>query len=78
MKIKEFLLQDEANEYYTDLIVFDDYVELADVKKAVQAVKDKYKDEIDETYSCDEIHQALWELCPFTYYWLGVCNTITY
>lgn len=77
-RTKEFLLQDEADDYYTDLIVFDHYVEFADIYKTIQSVKDKYKDEVDETYTCDEIHEALWNLCPFSYHWLGQLDTIKY
>jgi len=77
-RIREFLLQDEADDYFTDLIVFDHYVELADVRKVIQDLKDKYKDNPDTTYDCDEVFAELDKLCPFTYYWLGELDTIQY
>ena len=73
-RVKEILLQDEVDDYFTDLIVFDHYVELADVKKVIQDIKDTHGD----TYDCDEIFEALWNLCPFSYHWLGQLDTIKY
>lgn len=77
-RTKKILLQDEGDDYFTDLIVFDHYVELTDVCKVIQGLKDKYQNEPDTTYDCDEVFTELDKLCPFTYYWLGDLDTIKY
>lgn len=77
-RTKEFILKDSGDDYFTDLIVFDHYVELADVRQIILDLKEKYKGNPDETYTCDEVFEKLDELCPFTYYWLGDLDTIEY
>lgn len=74
MKIRKFLLEDSVDNYFTDLIVFDTEVELEDVKKAIQKVKDAFP----TSYVCDDIFRALEELSTFTYTWLGDLETIKY
>lgn len=43
-KVKEILLQDEIDDYFTDFIIFDNWVELNDIKNTIKSIKEKNPD----------------------------------
>lgn len=71
-RIKEFRLLCETDEWFEDLIIFDHYVEWADVVDIVQYVK-TWPD-----YYVDDIYDALGKLCSFTSKWIGDDKVLYY
>lgn len=58
MKVKKFLLKDNVDGGYTDLITFKEEVELEDIKNVVGNVKKAFP----TSYTNENIYQALDEL----------------
>ena len=73
--IKEFLLIDEGDDYYTDLIQFEEPIQLERVKKIVELCKVEKAEE----YTNEDVYEYLDKLgVNFTITWLGNCEKIYY
>ena len=72
-KVKTIILQDESDNYYSDLITFDNEVFLKDVINKIDYVKENVED-----YSNEDIYRALTELSDFSINWLGQYDVLEY
>ena len=74
-KVKEFLLVDNGDRTYTDLITFDTEVDLIELKKVIY---EKIK-EMPYDYTNEDIYNAIETLgVDFTIKWLGQLEEIEY
>lgn len=71
-RIKEFRLVCDTDDWFTDLITFDHYVEWQDVVDIVQYVK-SWPDYFDT-----DILKALEQLCPLKSKWIGDLHVLKY
>lgn len=73
MEIKRFILRDECDSQWDDLIEFEEYVNLQDVYDAIQYVKDNVED-----YSNEDIYTALDKLGKYKLEYIGQLLHVLY
>lgn len=68
-----FLLKDEADDNYTDLIVFKDNIDKKDIINTIEEVKCT-----NEEYTNEDIYNALDKLGEYYVMWLGGLDVYEY
>lgn len=73
MKIKKFILRDEADTQFDDLITFENDVLLDDIYSQINYVKENIED-----YTNEDIYISLAQLGKFTIDFIGQLEKIKY
>lgn len=73
MKINRFILRDEADTQFDDLITFENDVLLDDIYSQINYVKENVED-----YTNEDIYTALTQLGKFTIEFIGQLEIIEY
>ena len=73
MEIKRFVLRDECDAQWDDLIEFEEYVNIQDIYDAIENVKENVED-----YSNEDIYDALEELGKYKLEYIGQLPYILY
>lgn len=73
MKIKRFILRDDCDRQFDDLIEFENDVLLDDIYSVIAYVKENVED-----YTNEDIYQALSQLGKFTIDFIGQLRIIEY
>ena len=73
MKIKRFILRDGVDPQFDDLIEFEKEVNLDDIIKAVEYVKNNIED-----YTNEDIYDALDKLGDYTLTYIGALEIVEY
>ena len=72
-KIKRFILRDDCDSQWDDLIEFEEYVNLQDIYDAIQYVKDNIED-----YTNEDIYDALDKLGKYRIEFIGQLLHVLY
>lgn len=73
MKVKRFILRDECDTQWDDLIEFEDYVNLEDIYEKIRYVKENVED-----YTNEDVYAALRELGNYNLEFIGQLLHVLY
>lgn len=73
MKVKRFILRDECDAQWDDLIEFEEYVNLEDIYEKIRYVKENVED-----YTNEDVYAALNELGKYKLEFIGQLLHVLY